>query len=354
MSAINARCGATQQSIAEGDRCRIVFLTQAADYKPIELDVDGKPESVTGIANTTVYPNCFWKPESAFIRAVYDDYGMTKLVLETPLDRLQVLQLLLDFFRSTVRTRAGENRFHDHAFDFGGFVRANALGLAAAFEPLQWLSPVPMPKGDEFDGEMQKCWDYLCDMTRRHRVFDHGFNRFVRPVEMFIVHERAYQALAEAADGVKDWNGNSMELRAVLKRGIAEGRQAVQEFLDSPEGQDPEKASFPSYIFTERLRSRVQRLDIDNCFSNSGARRVFDLSTCKLYSGELTEEDFVEKAFLWMRDRSVICAMEMHEIKFTPMTYVGADFKNAVGQGYAKLVSRVSEEVTADRKRANG
>lgn len=354
MSAINARCGATQQSIAEGDRCRIVFITQSASHTPLELEVDNKVETAIGIANTTVYPNCFWKPRSAFIRAVYDDYAMSKLVLETPLDRLQVLQLMLDLFRSTVRTRAGENRFHDHPFDFAGFVRSQAPGLAASFEPLEWYSLAPVPGDDALDGEMQKCWDYLCDLTRRHRVFDHGACRFVRPVEMFIVHERAYQALAQATDGAKDWHGNSWELRAVLKRGIAEARQAVDEFMASPESQDPENAGMPAHIFSERLRSTVQRMDIENCFANTGARRVFDLATAKLFSGELREEAFVEKAFVWMRDRSAICAMERYEIKFAPVTYVGADFKNAIGRDYAELVSRVSREVSADRDKANG
>lgn len=354
MSAINARCGASHQSIAENDPCRVMLISQSASYGLLEVAAGGKSSAMFGIASTTVYPNCFWKPESPFLRAVYDDYGMSRLVLETWFDRAQAATLFGDLYQADVATGAGENRFHDLAFDFVKFVKEHAPALAELFAALTFASPPVVPKDDELDAELQHCWTYLNNMVRRHRAFTRVSGAKIRPMETFIVHERAYQALCDTTSAKSNYEGVSFELNAFLRHGIEKARQYADRGELCEEGDDAQRREQLHWVaFQETLRGWVQSLDIDGCFNNHTARYCFDRACRKLYRHELGEDDFIIRVALWMKDRLAICALEIFEIKLGPMTYVGGDFKNVVGSSYAKFVTGVSEQVTADRLTAD-
>lgn len=352
MSAINARCGASLQSIAEGDACRVMLITQSSSFNPIELDIDGKAQAVWGIANSPVLLNCQWRPQTAFLRAVYDDYGMSRLVLQTRLDRMQVTEVFAALYRAGIRTLAGQNPYHDLAFDFAEFVRTNAPGLAAVFAPLQWFQQAPPANGGERDAELQACWTLVCDLVRRHRVFQRGYCNQVRPLQMFVVHERAYQALAADMDARVDWDGNSLELRALLERAVAQAREAAdaERQAANSEGRDD---SLSGVVFGETLRALAERLDSGISAFTSVGRRALDAGANKLYKGEMSDGAFIDTAFELMRDLSVLAAMGRLHMRLMPMTYVGADFDNAAGLAYSQFVDKVSREVADERRRVN-
>lgn len=356
MSAINARCGVSLQSIAKGDVCRVVLISQASSYQPMTLEDGDKTHSVLGIANTTVYPNCFWRPDSGFFKVVYDDYGMSELVLETHIDRSQVATYFADLWSSALRTQKGENPYHDLAFDFPAFVEEHAPGLYALFKPRQWLSPPVVLTDKSLDAQLQTCWTHLCNMVRRHRVFVRGYNRHVRPLAMFVAHEHAYQGLVEYMQAQKDWDGNSYELNAYLERAIAKAHAKRKEWLEESrqKGEDEKKAAGNAeYAFLDTLRSARNAYDVDSIASNDLTRYVFDHLVEDLRDGRLSEQEFIRKGASLMHERAAICAMNAFDITFQPMTYVGADFKNTVGQAYTRFIAAISEKVTADRRRLN-
>jgi hypothetical protein len=349
MSDIYARCGASNQSIVSGARCRLVMVTQSASYTAIDVTQNDKQTSLLGIANTSVYPDCFWKPKSPFIRAVYDDYGMTELVLETPIDRAQVISLFVDLYQANVVTQKGENQFHDLAFDFVQFVRDKAPALEALFAPMSFASAPVIPASDVLDAELRECWQHLSDMVRRHRVFTRGYNNHVRPLEMFIVHEQAYQSLCAAISKKSTYDGISYQLVPYLHHAIAAAHEEADKRDLVEEGDDEaQKERLHQVAFSETLRGRIERLDVSHCFANSTARRVFHWACSSLYKKEMSTDDFVTKIAPWMQDRLAICAMEMYELKFAPMTYVGEDIENSVGKAYATFVADVSQAITAE------
>jgi hypothetical protein len=354
MSAINARCGASQQSIASGDACRIVFISQASSYKPMTLVAGGTTVPALGIASSGVYPNCFWRPESAFIKAVYTDYGLTELVLETTLERSQVAMHFANLYRAALRTQPGENRFHDLAFDFQAFVETHVPRLCERFEPQKWLLPTVVIDDNSFDEGLQACWAYLCDMVRRYRVFVHGYCQYVRPLAAFILHEHAYQGLVEYMYAQEDWDGKSYEMTAYLARAVEQAYaelDRVARMPPEPDADESRVALRKSMAFIESIRTARNAYDVDNIASDSIARHMFDNLVHDLHDQRLSTEEFVRQGAVLMQERAAICAMNAFEIPFQPMTYVGADFTNAVGSACCRFISTVNERVTRDRQR---
>ncbi len=342
MSAINARCGASQQSIAEGDPCRFVFISQSNGYAPIEVEAGDQTLSITSIASTTVYPNCFWRPESAFIRAVYDDYGLSKLVLETPLDRAQVVDFFGSLLNKNVKTKSGKNPFHDHPVDFQAHVANHAPHLHAMLAPREVDAPDREFDKTALDAELQACWHYLCELARRHRVFTYGPGRVVRPLEVYVMHERAYQGLVDHMATLKDWNDVSFEMGAYLRDAVDKGRAAADEARKTD--------IRPEMAFVHTVRDRVNAYDIASCFRSPTVRSAFDRDLHKVWADELTGDALATRYAKHMLDRCAIVCMEHFELKFSPMTYVGADFSNSLGTAYTKFITQVSEQVSADRK----
>lgn len=354
MSAINARCGASQQSIAAGDRCRVLFITQSSSFEPIALRDGETTLELPGIANTSVYLNCYWRPSSPFIRAVYDDYGMSRLVLESPLDRARVTTLFADHYQSAVQTLAGKNQYHDLAFNFKEFVEQNAPQLNGILAPRTWLSPPLSPAGDSLDAELQLCWSFLCDMVRRHRVFVRGYCNQIRPLEMYMVHERAYAGLLAHREQLKDWDGNSLEMRAYILRAIKEARQAEAD-CDMAEEPSEEtevptkKRNLRTMVFTSTLSDALNRCNPDGCSKDSLAHRKRMNFAYDLFDGNISDDEFVEKTIPFMEDLAAFSSLEYFQVRLSPITYVGADFKNSVGSAYAQFVGEVSEQVTQER-----
>lgn len=357
MSAINARCGASQQSIAKGDHCRVLFISQSSSFEPIPLREGETALELPGIANTTVYLNCYWRPDSPFIRAVYDDYGMSRLVLETPLDRAQAAMLFANRYQSEVHTLAGKNPYHDLAFNFKEFVAQNAPQLNGILAPRTWLSPPLSPAGESLDTELQLCWSFLCDMVRRHRVFVRGYCNQIRPLSMFMVHERAYTGLIAHWEKLKDGEGNSLELRAYILRAIKEARQAEAEAECDIAEEPAEEVVLPTrkrnlrtMTFTSTLSDALSRCNPDGCSKDSLAHQKRMNFAYDLFDGIITDDEFIEKTLPFMADPAAFSSLEYFQVRLSPITYVGADFRNHVGSAYAKFVNATSKQVTQDRK----
>ncbi len=358
MAAINARCAASGQTIADGDACRLVLISQSASFEPIELDSDKGPLTQVGLANSDVYPNCNWRPQTAFLKAVYDDYGMLNLVLGNGLDRALAVSGLETLRNDALRTLKGKNAYHDLAFDLPAFIEANAPGLHALLAPRTWMSPVLVLPDDSLDKELQRCWSHVCDLVRRHRVFMNGYCRQVRPVELHLVHEQAYQGLARHLDGARNWNDESLALEACLRRALAAAHAELEarraERLANPEGRSAEElerdSGMDGWYFKQAFGAVMNRLDVESCFSpDNVARRLLDHAVDMLHEGRLDEARFLERAFTLSRDRSVICAMERLELKFTPVTYVTGDSRNTVGAAYAAFVADIARAVSGER-----
>lgn len=355
MSALNARCGASQQSIAEGDRCRVLFITQSSSFNPVTLSDGDKTLELSGIANTSVYLNCYWRPDSPFLRAVYDDYGLSRLVLESALARAQAATLFADLYRSTVHTTMGKNQCHDVAFNFKEFVEQNAPQLNPIFAPRKWMSPPIQAAEASLDGELQLCWSFLCDMVRRHRVFVRGYCNQIRPLELFMVHERAYAGLIDHWEQKKDWDGNSLELRAYLLRAIQEARTAAADpkFEDEPVEdvkQGERVRNIRTMAFTDRLNDALRRCDPDGCSDDALARHLRTRYAYDLFDGIISDADYVEKSLPLMKDLAAFSALESFQVRLSPLSYVGSDFKNSVGSAYTKFMGAISKQVTPERK----
>ena len=349
MAAINARCFITQQTIAEGDPCRLIAIGEQATYSALDLQEEGRSWELFGIAHTSVDPNCLWAPMSGFLPAVYDDYGMTQLKLDTPQVRATVLDFLDELYRSALRTGAGKNPCHDLAFDFPAFTEKHASGIHALLHGRTWRSRALPELGTELDNDIQACWSHLSDRVRRHRVF---INRNVgapRPLELAIVHEQAYQAVRSFVDAQTDWDNNSWAPADALRRTLPDVRQWVDEY--SQESTRPATPALKAFYFAERLNGLLERYNRGSSLPLTVPRRALRQLADALYQDNpLDDEAFIAQAVELMQDIAVVFGMAWLQVTFAPMTFNGSDDTNRVGRAYADLVSSVSKKVSAERK----
>jgi hypothetical protein len=172
----------------------VLLIHQGAAYKPLVATHHDNDHTLFGISDCAVFHNGYWKSFSPFLRAVYDDYGMSKLVLESNVERTQAASLFSEMYFQTPKTQKGENPYHEREVNLQAFIQEHAPGLFAKMPvDKRWASPMVVVKDDALDAELQACWTFLCARIREERLTHWDASRGApRPVSLFMVHERAY------------------------------------------------------------------------------------------------------------------------------------------------------------------
>lgn len=351
MPAHNARCILSRQTIAKGEACHVMLVVQSSTFQPCEVTFNGNSLQLYGGANCDAHPNSAWRAFTPFLRAVYDDYGLSELVLESTLERLRAINVFDDIFTSCAVTAQGSNDCHDHAMDFRAFVEKNAPGL---FQQFNGRSPYAGPLTDVngvSDAELQQCWAYVSDLTRRHRVFTfHGVSQ-PRPMELCFVHETAYQAMVEHTASQKDDDGQPALPEVFLANSLRERLAAARaEFQESTaRGEPPEEARRDALgaLFASGEMGRYSR---NFRIPSPVLRRGFTMLAVGVYDGKHSEEEYVARLAPWMTDAMVGRAMQYFDLKLEPVAYILGDSSNSVATEYAALVSSMSSKITQDRK----
>lgn len=336
----NTKCFASNQTIAEGDACRIIAIVQQSSYAPVVISRGDETKELPGVCNTTCYADSFWRPLGSFITARYVDCGEFELLLE-PLIRAHVLNFINDMLHEGWNTVQGENRSHDHACDLATFIAAKAPKL---HELLMNKVQVDGREG-ELDAEMVLCWNYLWGVAAEHRLFRTHNHYGPRPLQFAVLHEHAYQVLVERAAVSTDWDGNSNEPDAYLRRALAQARAEVAKEIADEGAIEP---TVERMMFNSALRDAFGRAGGQSSSMSLAASRLLSQLTASLLKGERTEDSFIERCIPVLKDQLAIGCLNWLNLRFSPYVYAPGDSGNAVGQAYLAFANEVGGRVTRD------
>jgi hypothetical protein len=348
MGSFNTTCFASNQTIAPNELCRVMVISQNATYSPVALTQDDKDFELYGVSSSTCYANAFWEPVTSFLPAKYDDYGRVELLLGEHAmanrTRAQMLHLFHALLSSCPKTKKGENSCHDLDFNFGEFLEGQAptvRQLLAENQLAKVLKDVP----EGLDGELLACWEYMADRMHEHRLFFRKAGRVVRPMQLAILHEHAYQSLVAEAATYKTWDGQSKEQTAVLARMLASARKRSEGSLDLDIAPD-RVPIYKAFRMAEVLREALSDAGGDVRYYSSHENSILNSLGAGLVLGRHTDEEAMGILRPLLDDRYALAALSGLNLHLAPMSYAGQDYSNEEGQRYARFVADVSHKVT--------
>lgn len=352
MSDIYARCGASGQVIAQSDPCRVLLIHQGAYYKPLVATRHDNDYELFGISDCPVYYNGYWKSFSPFLRAVYDDYGTSTLVLDNNFERTQAASLFSEMYFDTPKTQKGENPYHEREVNLQAFIEEHAPGLFAKI-PVgnTWGSKVVVLKDDTLDAELQACWTFLCMRIREQRLTHWDSSRGApRPVSLFMVHELAYQKLVANTCQLKDLHGEPYSPAEVTVRALRKARDAGQAMQGQAEQEGHQDAKVIGRMaFQSELRDQYARLAVNSTYLGAAHRVIMDQAAEMVLEDRISEEQYAKAVKQPLTDLAAILSLEALDIRLRPVEYAGEDRNNRGGRAFARFVAEVEEEVSGQR-----
>lgn len=337
----STKCFASNQTIAEGDACRIVVIVQQASFSPVPISRGEETRELSGVCNTTCYADSFWRPLGSFIPARCGERGEFE-ILYSPLARAHVLSFIQDMLHEGWNTAQGPNQSHDHGCDLAAFMAITAPKLHALLVDKVQSSG----RDGELDAEMTLCWDYLWGVAAEHRLFRSHNSYGPRPLQFAVLHEHAYQVLVEQAANSCDWDGSSNEPTAYILRALAEARAQVQKEIAEEGAIEP---SFEMMMVASALRESFGRATGQSSSSvGPAASRLLTQLVGSLWEGQRTEADFLARCIPMLQDLFVVGRLNRLNLRFSPYVYSPGDPHNSIGQAYLAFASEVGERVTRD------
>jgi hypothetical protein len=343
MGSFNITCFATNQTIACGDRCWVLPVVQQSSYQAATVRMrDGAVREVFGATSSTAYPNAFWQPFACYVPAVYDDYGNTTLVL-TKTSRPAVLYLLQTLLVRSLCVDEGENVYHDLPFNLPAFLEERAPALLAFLRSADANALFSADVSDH-DEAVNVCWEYVSRAAFKGRTFATNAFGAPRPLQLAVMHDEAYHALALQAQKGRDWDGDRLEVTAFLLAKVRKAREAAAK--DSRDGEAP---LHKHLWFVDRLRAALDSIKSSSQYPQGLEIAYMHHLLRAATDSENNDEVLVEGLVPYVTGRYVMAGLEQHNLRLSPMAPCDQDYSNDIGTRYAELVSSVSKKVAAQR-----
>lgn len=322
MGSFYGSCFATRQSIATGDRCRVVALVQSTTLSPVEINVGGKSFTEYGPTDHRSDPSVFWTPMTGFLSASYDDFG--KVIVDfTGQSRREAMQFFRELLSDDLEVKRGRSSEHEPGFHLRTFMQENTPALLAA---------INTATADEVaDQELAKCWDYIWNVAQRGRLFASQCGQ-PRALQFALMHEAAYQALLDRITAENSYQ--PMDIPSYVRRAIDACHQGVKRL----EAMLTEFSR--ASVFNARMVSEVLSV---NQLRNTAIEGLLQELGEAFFSGKLTEAQFIEQVTPAIQDVYVMMGLRRMNLRYAPMDYAGQDAKNALGLEYAAFVDKVSQ-----------
>jgi hypothetical protein len=339
MGSFNTTCFVSNQTIASGDKCRVIPIVQQATYQPVSLTWKGNSEDIYGVSHSTCYSTAFWKPAADVIPAEYDDYGQVK-ILFSPLSRAKLMSFFREVLEKCPVVAQGENKYHDQPFDFSAFLSQKAPHLSARFAQDKDIKP--LTQLDELDVELTACWDYIFEVASEHRLFICNYQGVPRPLQFAVMHEVAYEALIAETANQKTWDGVSCEQTTFLQHAVQKAKEVTQKYAEN-------NFDMRDFWFSNAFREALAYFNREGSYTSPLELVMVPKMVEKYYANEITENQFIERLLPQLNDRYALAALEEFNLKLSPMVYAGQDYQNQIGSAYAKFVSGISAKVSRGR-----
>lgn len=330
MGSFYGSCFASRQTIATGDRCRIVAVVQSTTLSPVEINVGGKTFTEYGPTDHRSHPSAFWTPMTGFLSASYDDFG--NVVMDfTGQSRREAVQFIRKLLSDDLEIKQGSSPEHDPGFHLRTFMQENTPALLAAIKTAT--------ADDVTDQELAKCWDYIWSVAQRGRLFAIHRDQ-PRALQFALMHEAAYQALLDRVAAENSYQ--PMDIPSYVRRAINAGHQGVKRIEEVYQDRDPSRLteSTRAFVFNDGVVCEV--LSVNQIRNTAIEGLLIELDEA-LFSGKLTESQFIEQVTPAIQDVYVMMGLRRMNLRYAPMDYAGQDAKNALGLEYAAFVDKVSQ-----------
>ena len=349
MGSFNTTCFATNQIIAEHDKCRVLPIFQSSTFSSMDATRGDRNEKLFGASNSRSHPTAYWEPAGAWIAAAYSDYGTFVPELSAR-NRPKLLTFFFEVAKRSPLIAQGENPSRDMSVDFASFVKDQAPGIQAAFDAQHRYSQSVVVTDDSLDTEILKCWTYLEEPICQGRVFLPNSSQGFRPVQLSVIHERSYVSLVALTSDEKDWDGNSLLPTEFLSRTIAQCRALAEEYMVAfAKEQDQVRPGLRAWSFADSFRGALGSLDSSNRYPRGVESYFLRELSVQLFEGKISENEFIADFTPWLLDRYALTGLDSMNLQIAPMRYSGQDYSNESGQRYAKFVASVSTQVTRER-----
>jgi hypothetical protein len=347
-----SQCFATRQTIAPGDKCYAMAVTQMSTYGTIALSRRGEQFQAEGISRSAIWPDAYWAPVSNLIEGRYRLNGDIEITENDENFRrlFAFTQLML---QSAFVTEEGENSTHDLPFDFPSYVKENCPVLQEHFGGMTDASP--KDAGGSFNkedkakvfAEMVDAWTYTDNVAFKHRVFYADYQNRPRPLQFTLLHGSTYDTLLTKVSSAHAAEVYADKALAVLEEKKASGIYPPEKMAK------PEMRELLEWLGPFAMTDVVHQLGEFHCIRYHEKLLGFAEYGVQYMLGKLARAKLHKLMVPVFRDRLVVHMLESYEIKIQPKSIRYEDDKNHIGKGYAALVSQVSESAVKRRKRSS-
>lgn len=339
MGSFNTTCFASGQTIAPGEVCQVIPIRQSATDRVVQMIVNGVEEGHFGVASHGCYPNSFWVPHGSFIEASYDDYGQFELA-DTSTNRLRLLCLFETLHKESLVVLQGENSVHDVTCNLREFVREKTPLIGSLIGQVN-TSMVDI-ESEVFFNECVTLWDYVWDVSQKHRLFVTDYKKNVKPLQFAVMHETAFRNAIEVVETSPNWRGNTTTVHSYFDD-IIKDFDKVTAIFGNVEDE--------TYLFSVQYRidMALNRMgSFEGMYYPAEEREVLP-EVIKYLRKEVDAEALFEQVKPALEARLVVSGLAMMNLRFSPMVTAGQDYRNEIGSLYAQFVAKTNAVVNAAR-----
>lgn len=355
-----SQCFASKQTIAPGDRCFALALSQQRTYSRVSMTHGGKSHSLDGISHGAIWPDAYWVPVGNFIEGIYRSSGDIE-VAKDPVNVRRLYVFIRLMLTNAPVVKEGENTVHDLAYDLPRFVAETCPVLQAYVDAHpdrsygELVAPLTEDECTAMYDELVAAWTYTDDVAFKHRVFYADFQGSLRPLQFTLLHGVTYDKLLSsttttAADLFAKALAATAEMRA---------RPGFSERLTAPQADDmPADVAAVFSQYHDMAREALARFfwTPTESLGMFDSIRYFEvhqgLADCirDHALGQMTDAELFVRVKRVFDDRLVVMCLESYSLKFAPKVILFEDNHNELGKAYSDFVRSVSKDVSAERK----
>ncbi|MDO9179338.1 MAG: hypothetical protein Q7U16_13645 [Agitococcus sp.] len=338
MGSFNTSCFASQQTIAEGDRCFVLPIIQQASFNPVSVTHKGLNHSVYGAFMSTCYANAYWTPFAGMLEATYADYGRFT-ILDTPANRTRLLFFFDKLAHHAAVTHLGENTSHDTAINFKQLLteKSAILGKLLSERPLITLDTV---NSEAIFFEMVEVWEQLTQSISESRLFCTDLYGPLKPIQLAVLQADACTNLVEACLTADARYRELTSVRHAFDLAIADLASVNESNTDKQWVHIKQLETFKESI--KNYANKAQSLP-------PGACAELDLHMDRYLTQELSVEALYCAVSPTINSLLVLGGLDALNLTIIPMRYAPEDYSNELGQAYAQFVNKTSAAVNAIR-----
>lgn len=279
--------------------------------------------------DSTCYYDAFWRLESTFISATYDDYGLVSFT-PTPVQLRLMYETTGRMMRNFAVVVLGKNPIRQQGFNFEEMLRNQEPALYSSFSDAEYD---PLKHAEALD----RVWTELMGLAKDRRLFTRSnYNDGFVPIDFAIVSDPAYTYLSgNNQQIVIDCDGLS---RDGIERAVYSALKEIVELNSN--------LQTPSFMSFGTLRLR-QVLDTGTIYPAQIDEQPYISS---LMQGEFDPGEALVGFKPLIIEREFLMSLNMLNLKIMPIIYATQDYSNALGQAYAKMVKQVSKQIAEARR----